>query len=289
VIQIPKQQQTTMVVLISVFLLLLLSTLVTLSSSKSPPEVDEQVLLATQIVDWLQARDGGLFNSKQEIRTVGPMMGIFAKERIEKGELLCQVPWDSLIHSKRPGSTEEWSGQTYLSCGTVQNLVDEWNKGDDSELAPYIRYLKSQRTGQIPSAWSNAGRALLSDILGRRKDETQRLAPFGVFWGSEVWYDQCSGSLEHFHQAMLVMQRADEDVMIPVYDLYNHDNEELNTKCERTHGEYHQTWADETIEAGEQIFNSYNLCYQCGSRHDNFGTPGKDEGILRRKWRSYCS
>jgi hypothetical protein len=276
-------------VLISVFLLLLLSTLVTSSPSKSPSEGDEQVLLATQVVDWLQARDGGIFNSKQEIRKVGPMMGIFAKERIEKGELLCQVPWDSLIHSKRPGSTEEWSDETNISCGTVQNLVDEWNKGDNSELAPYIRYLKSQRTGQIPSAWSNAGRALLSDVLGGRKDETQRLPPFNVFWWPEEWYDDCSGSLKHLHQAMLVVQRADEDILIPVYDLYNHDNGKLNTKCERTHGEYHQTWADKTIEAGEQIYNSYNLCYQCDHRHTEFGTPGKDAGRLTRKWRSYCS
>ena len=142
--------------LISVFLLLFLSTrasLVTSSPSKSSPDGDEQVLLATQIVDWLQARNGGMFNSKQEIRKVGPMMGIFAKKHIEKGELLCQVPWDSLIHSKRPGLlSEEWNGDTDLSCGTVQNLVDEWNKGEESELAPYIRLRRAYDARSFTSA-----------------------------------------------------------------------------------------------------------------------------------------
>lgn len=33
--------------------------------------------------------------------------------------------------------------------------------------------------------------------------------------------------------------------------------------------------AGKTIEKGEQIYISYNMCNNCGGRADNFGTPGK--------------
>ena len=33
--------------------------------------------------------------------------------------------------------------------------------------------------------------------------------------------------------------------------------------------------AGKTIEAGEQIYISYNMCTNCGGRADVFGTPGK--------------
>jgi hypothetical protein len=36
------------------------------------------------------------------------MVGVFASEWIEEGELLCQVPWDSLITSKEESDEEEW-------------------------------------------------------------------------------------------------------------------------------------------------------------------------------------
>ena len=33
--------------------------------------------------------------------------------------------------------------------------------------------------------------------------------------------------------------------------------------------------AGKTIEVGEQIYISYNMCNNCVGRADNFGTPGK--------------
>jgi hypothetical protein len=35
--------------------------------------------------------------------------------------------------------------------------------------------------------------------------------------------------------------------------------------------------AGKAIEAGEQIYISYNMCTNCGGRADVFGTPGKSK------------
>jgi hypothetical protein len=234
------------------------------------------------LVDWLNSRNGGFFNPKQEIRRADhndptSMRGIFAKVRIVEGEVLCHVPWDSLVSSLE--YDEEWDGENALSCGTVHNLVREMNLGDKSELAPYVSYLKAQRRGQIPSAWSWEGKSLLREILDGDNLE-QTIPPWRPFdWLTVNWWLGCGGNPDDdlsTQAAMLVVQRADEDILVPVYDMYNHQNgKSLNTIVERTHGFHHQTRASRTIEAGEQIYNSYNLCYQCGSRHRNFGSSGK--------------
>jgi hypothetical protein len=233
------------------------------------------------LVDWLNSRNDGYFNPKQEIRRVDSndptsMRGIFAKERIEKGELLCHVPWDSLITSYENGREYDVENDEDLSCGTVRNLVREMQLGEKSELAPYISYLQAQQKGQIPNAWSEAGLEFFREILGGDEDE-QTIPPYSPFqWLGDLWLDECDGNPNDSQAAMLVVQRADEDILVPVYDMYNHRNGKwLNTIVERTHGIHHQTRASRTIEAGDQIYNSYNLCRQCGSRHKNFGTPGK--------------
>eukprot|EP00934_Nitzschia_sp_Nitz4_P007023 Nitzschia sp. Nitz4//scaffold49_size126201//55785//59297//NITZ4_003641-RA/size126201-snap-gene-0.65-mRNA-1//-1//CDS//3329553146//7013//frame0 len=232
------------------------------------------------LVDWLRTRDGGYWNEKQEIRRANPddpnsMLGVFAVERIEKGEILCHVPWDSVISAFDEESGLDYQGKNNLSCQTVKNLLQEIERGDQSRVAPYVSYLLSQSYHQLPSTWSKRGKAFLAEVLGG-SNSTERVPPLDPFSWYNDWGQECDGSYDDEFElqiAMLVVQRADEDVLIPLYDLYNHHNGNLNTQAVRVHGSYHETTAAKVIEAGEQIFNSYNLCHQCSTRHFNFGTP----------------
>ena len=59
------------------------------------------------------------------------------------------------------------------------------------------------------------------------------------------------------------------------FNRYNHRNGHwFNTKSSQEREEGHEVRARRTIEAGEEIFNSYNLCDECESRHHGYGTPG---------------
>ena len=49
----------------------------------------------------------------------------------------------------------------------------------------------------------------------------------------------------------------------------------LNTVNHRRNMESFDVTAGKTIEVGEQIYISYNMCNNCVGRADNFGTPGK--------------
>jgi hypothetical protein len=235
------------------------------------------------IVEWLNSFEGGYFNPKQEIRRENPddpnsIVGIFAKEAIEENELLSQIPWDALISAdgaEEDGDDEDGS----LHCGTVRNTAREMKLGEKSKYAPYVSHLLSQREGQIPSAWSEAGKALLVDILGGEGD-SQTLPPQDPFsWLDEDWYESCHGDVNDSvaaQAAMLVVSRADDDLMVPVYDMYNHRNGEwYNTKTSTIEEKHSQVRARRTIEAGEQLYNSYNFCDECDLRSDNYGTPGK--------------
>jgi hypothetical protein len=231
-----------------------------------------------KVVDWLKAREGAFVSPKLEFRRMDPsdptsMSGIFAKEFIEEDELLIHVPWSSLISSERNG--REWQSETYQSCGTIHNLIDEFRKGDDSEFAPYTNYLKKQPTNQLPSSWSDAGKLLLVDILDGMSNR-QSLPPFGPLHCYREWLDECEGSIEDIGAAMLVISRGDEDILTPVYDLSNHptNGASLNMAMDRQEGVHHQTRASRVIQAGEELYNSYNLCNNCGNREDHFGTPG---------------
>jgi hypothetical protein len=238
------------------------------------------------LVEWLNSLEGGYFNPKQEIRREDPnpnpndansMVGIFAKELIEEGELLNQVPWHAII-TAQGGENEVEDDESVLSCGTARNVAKEMRLGPEgSKYGPYIGYLLTQPEGQIPSAWSKEGQILLLDVLGGKAD-TQLPPIDATSWLEEDWYRSCHGdSNDPFaaHAAMLVVQRADDEFMVPIYDLYNHRNGDyFNTRLTINYGVNHLMRASRTIQPGEQLHNSYNMCDECGGRSEGYGTPG---------------
>jgi spermidine synthase/S-adenosylmethionine/arginine decarboxylase-like enzyme len=240
------------------------------------------------LTEWLNSLPGGYFNPKQEIRPVDATVnddenpnenvfyGVFAKELIKEGELLNQVPWEYIINDEEDDESlaEQDDPGGSMKCGTARNLAKEMKNVETSKFGPYVRYLLDQPRGFLPSAWSKKGMAMLEEILG---GDAQKIPPDeATSWLEEDWYDSCHGDPNDTlaaHAAMQVVSRADDELLIPVYDMYNHRNGPwYNTHMKLNRGVNHQVTARRDIQPGEQIHNSYNMCDECGGRRDSYGT-----------------
>ena len=194
-------------------------------------------------------------------------LGVYAKRPIKEGEVIARIPWQTIITSDDPDE----EGQ--MCCGLVRAIAREMRLGDRSEYAPYAVYLNSEPDGQIPSSWSEAGKKLLVDIL-----QDQMYPDYPVEWITKDWYERCGGDPRDkisAKAAMLVVQRSDDEIMIPGYDAYNHRNGNwTNAAQEIVQKKYHETTALRDIEVGEEILISYDKCEECDGRHFGYGTGG---------------
>jgi hypothetical protein len=127
---------------------------------------------------------------------------------------------------------EEVSHEDYPSCcATVHKLVREMRLGATSFYGPYVRYLLSQPSGQLPTSWSPQGQALLKLVLGIKPkgkgegellsdddEEEQLIQPYGSFgWIEEDWHGRCKGGKDALSEQayLLLAQRGWDEVMIP--------------------------------------------------------------------------
>lgn len=247
---------------------------------------------ALDIVDWIQGQEGGAFNSKQDIRLDAKQrrLGIFAKERIEEGEVLSQIPWGSIIAPKDDEDEEEVGIYEELDCDTVNLVLQEMNKVENeegSEYGPYVKYLLEQIAVEpIPSVWSDNGKMLLVEILGGME---QQIPPGGaVDMIDTEWFLGCGADEnDTFAEdvAGLVKKFAIYDVLVPLLDLYRHRNANyFNVRTELVRGVHYRVIANRTIEAGEQIYNSYDMCEECNADavDSGYGTPEifRDYGFI---------
>ncbi len=150
----------------------------------------------------------------QEFRMdpVSGVSGIFATKFIPNGTVLCQVPWSIIIQSDDPNE----EGQ--MCCGTVEAVAREMRKGNESDYAPYVNYLLVQPVSEVPSAWSDMGKALLRALVGGSADTTLIPPVEPTEWLSSDWYELCRGNRADTiaaKAAMLVVQRSDDSIMIP--------------------------------------------------------------------------
>jgi spermidine synthase len=265
---------------------------------------EKEVPLAAKVAEWLHSVEGGFFSEKQEIRPVDDVTdgtntfyGIFAKEFIAKGEMLAKIPWEYIITDEESDPTlsaNDLDGAV-LKCGTVRNLAKEMNQvqtlgkyvkdpSSASKYGPYIQYLLDQPQGLIPSDWSVKGRKLFQDILGGQRQTVPPI--YATSWLEEDWYEDCHGDPKDElsgKAAMLVVSRADDDLLVPVYDMYNHRNGKYyNTIMKPDRGHNYEVTARKDIQPGDQIYNSYNMCETCGGRKNGYGTPEvfRDYGFL---------
>jgi hypothetical protein len=245
----------------------------TVVAAKEGQVRDKHLQEAREIFNWVSGSTDGFVTPKQDLRRADPEdinspLGVYAIKRIEKGEVVVRIPWDTIIKSDDP--TEE--GQ--LCCGTVRSVAREMRLGNASKYAPYAMYLNNEPDDQIPSAWSNAAQDLFLEVLGNNNIPPED----PISWLTDDWRRRCNGNLDDkiaAKAALLVVQRADDAIMIPAYDAYNHRNGNwTNTKTIIEEGRYHETTATRTIEEGEQIMISYNMCEECPGRRHGYGTAG---------------
>ena len=175
-------------------------------------------------------------------------------------------------------------------CKTVQRLVQELRLGEQSPVAPYMNYLKSQPTGQLPSAWSQAGQDVLCEIIGFLVGaEEPILPPYNTFYHIRDYHEDCERKDALEEQLwMLLHQRGWDELMIPVFDMMSHGNGHwLNTKVVNSVHEDPKpviVQARRDIGTGEEIYTTYNFCEDCGARKLWYGTPEllRDYGFVEQ-------
>jgi len=249
-----------------------------------------------KLVQWLREK-GGYFNDKLEIRRADPMdsqsrFGMFTNADLKKREILIIIPKDCTLTDESKDEdkikTEEGEEEDYsaMNCKTVRNLIKEMKLGDESKYAPYVNYLLAEPWGQLPSSWSTKGKDFFLDIL-----EMYTIEPMPPIEPGDWlldWYDICKGSKDPFEEnaALLSVQRSWDDKLIPVYDMMSHRNGHwLNTASNSVHEDSDiVVKAKRDIQAGEEIYTSYNMCEDCGGRIKNYGTPEifRDYGFIEQ-------
>jgi hypothetical protein len=238
--------------------------------------VDKHLEQAQAVFEWVATSEGAFVNPKQMLRRgipgdVNSPLGVYATDRIEVGEILTHVPWDIIIKSDY---IEEEEGGEQLSCGLVKNLAHELRLGNKSKYAPYVSYLNDEPLDQIPSMWTNAAKELLLQVLNDSIPPSE-----AVDWIKRS--ERCHRILDVIDEfvtkaVLLIIQRSDDALMIGSYDSYNHRNPPwTNTKTTIKRYKYHETVATKTIQAGEEIYLSYNRCAECEGRYYEYGTAGK--------------
>lgn len=180
------------------------------------------------------------------------------------------VPRKSIL---TPGKKPDELIPSALPCETAFKLIEEVEKGNSSEFAGYLNFLKKQARNELPSSWSPAGKKLLNTIIDELPPDD------ATTWIEQEWHKECKGAKdsEQENLAMMLISRGWDYLMVPMFDVLNHRN-----------GNYYNTYSDSVfdnskerlqvrasrrIQKGEQVFTSYNLCGECDARKENYGTP----------------
>jgi len=254
---------------------------------------NDRLVRQQELMDWMRSHNA-ILNPKQTVQLVDPTgaasssspYGVFATSNIAKGEIIISVP-EHLIVSGNIQTGDEFE----LPCETVDLILKEMEKGDTSFYAPYMRYLQSIPEGELPEAWSGAGRKLLTDLMGG--DDSNSLFN-GQHWLNK-WNGQvCDGinDPEGNRAALLVANRMEDGQMIPYLDFFNHRNGHSTNADSAVNAETDSFMvvAKRNIREGEQIYMSRNMCFDCTHFETNgYGTPEllRDHGFvedLPQRW-----
>lgn len=245
-------------------------------------------------IDWIRS-NGGYFNEKLEVRDIDPSnpvgnLGVFAKADIEPHERLLEVPhscyialWDEAVPVNDEDSDDLEPFYTNI-CALFQKLKGEWQLGDKSKYAPFIRYLKAQKRGQLPATWSTAGKDVVRAIFPPDID--------GVDWIDKNYKGRCISKDDPLEEHILAMviQRGYDQALIPGWDLFNHRNGHVNTENDsQWASDRLRVRAKRKIHQGEELYASYDMCVDCQFVWWYWGTPEilRDFGFVedyKRRW-----
>jgi len=260
------------------------------AEAKEPATIHRQV--TQDLIEWIRSK-GGVYNSKQEERTFGKdneCRGIFAGEDIAEGEILLEVPWDSILGAKSvtPGlleaeheeranrlellmEDEEEGGRVVVAeCRAIRNLLEEVQRGDASDYGPHLRYLSllgDEAAGSdpffpppIPALWSEQGRALLEDI-----NDHGVLSPQGLFTPlNHDWFGSCIENVRDPIEAKVAATVASHGssgnllteygILVPLLDNHHYNHRQAG---DRPLDEYHRNAV--VIMPGEATGKSVQL------------------------------
>ena len=248
--------------------------------------------LAGAVIDWIRSKPGGYVSDKVEVRRLNPAddsspLGVFAKADVEAKEMIMEVPRDCYIHvyddaKKIELEAMEDSMEALYDnlCLLAEKTAKEMRLGNESAYASYVKYLNKQSRNQIPAVWSKEAKDMLRDLLPEDSD--------GVDWITDN-FQKCSGVNlnDPFdeHVVALTKQRSFDSAMIPLYDMVNHDNGQINTEnTSLSSKDGIKVRASKGIKAGEEIFASYDKCLDCSDVSYYWGTPEilRDFGFVER-------
>jgi hypothetical protein len=198
------------------------------------------------------------------------------------------------------------------SCRLTHKYMQELQKWieapEESDYAPYMAYLETQAMGMLPATYSDSGKNLLRKIQGPTTE--QNAEKFGVDsltkesvvsenygnyslppWQMVDWIDEqfvktnCveGDKPEQVHAVELVIQRGYDHELIPIWDMFNHDNGLLNIATNSLRSEEGiKVWALKDIDADQELLATYNYCTDCFDVGDDWGTPGiyRDFGFV---------
>lgn len=256
--------------------------------------------IQNELIEWVRSK-GGSFSDKLEIRRVDPgdptsYLGVFVREPIPAKESLFVIPRDCFVHvfdTATPYNENEDDEATinkaYFGnlCQLANKLMGEMKLGTDSEYAPYIAYLQTQKPGQTPANWSPQGKELLRKVVvpgspmvdwidwNFKGEKHDCLTEFTKSNDSEISFEE--------HMVEMTLQRCYDTALIPIWDMVNHDNGRINTENDSMHDpEGMKVRALVDLKAGEEIFASYDKCLDCGELSEYWGTPEilKDFGFV---------
>jgi len=235
------------------------------------------------IIEWIREK-GGFFNPNIEIRRVDradptSRYGMFANGNLVHKEKLFEIPRKCLVTDSSDDFDEEEEEEeedSALSCQTARNLIEEMRESDASARTPFVNYLLAEPWSHLPSSWSVEGKKTLGNML--KKYTKNPLPPHSFdMWIDHYWREVCEGSTDPFEEnaALIVVQRSWDDVLIPVYDMMSHRNGKYqNTEDVNVHSTKPiKVRASRAVEAGEEIYVSYNMCGDCRNRYETYGTP----------------
>jgi hypothetical protein len=253
--------------------------------------------ITEDLIEWVRS-EGGYFSHKLEIRRMDPEdeaspFGVFAKTDILKDETLIQVPrncyislekdeiQDTAEYEKAGGEDMETIMSIYFgnTCRLAHKYLEKMKAYQTSKNktevrhGPYLAYLETQQRGQLPATYTEAAKRLLRKIVGQTDTLSKNYGYYALPPYLLVdWID------EHFkktgciaqddplgeHAVALAIQRGYDFEFVPIWDMVNHDNLNLNTDNNAIHSEEGlKVWATMHIPAGSEVYATYNFCTDC--------------------------
>eukprot|EP00934_Nitzschia_sp_Nitz4_P007853 Nitzschia sp. Nitz4//scaffold31_size150131//103710//105019//NITZ4_002842-RA/size150131-augustus-gene-0.7-mRNA-1//1//CDS//3329547701//7843//frame0 len=248
-----------------------------------------------EILEWAQA-NGAFINEKVEFKMiVGTLSGLFAKEPIQEGEVVTDIPLNLVL---RPPSKMEISSH-YSEDDDHDDDEDEdphatWCANVDfvhsiimkpSHLqTPFERYLAA-RENKHPYFWSRKAKDLFRELVNENfptmyldaEDDNEDGTPYFRRCGKE--------QTQTIEKAIMILETRGEGPgatdFIPIHELVNHGNgHQANLNPSFVDDSRYRMIAQRDIMAGEQLQASYTECDAWCLTPSDHSSSTKKEGLV---------